>query len=83
MNFGTLSAPAADQSTGTYTNSVTVTLSAMSGATIRYTTNNTDVQSNSTIYTAPFAFDTTTILKAKAFHPDYVDERRDLVDVHD
>ena len=41
------------------------------GATIRYTVNNTAVQSNSTIYTAPLTFAVTTTLRFKAFHVDY------------
>jgi len=72
MNFGTLATPTADQATGTYINSVSVTLSAMSGATIRYTMDGNAVQSNSPIYTGPFAFDVTTTLKARAYHPDYL-----------
>jgi alpha-tubulin suppressor-like RCC1 family protein len=72
MNFGTASAPTADQATGNYTNSVTVTLSAQSGATIRYTVDGSTPTSGSSIYTAPLAFDVTTTLKAKAYHPDYV-----------
>ena len=71
MNFGTLSVPTADNGTGSYTNSVTVALSAMAGATIRYTTNNTAVQPTSSMYSAPLAFDVTTTLRAKAYHPDY------------
>ena len=71
MNFGTLSAPTSDQATGNYTDSVTVTLSAMSGATIRYTTNGSTPTGSSTAYSAPLTFDVTTTLKAKAFHPDY------------
>lgn len=71
MNFGTLATPTADQGTGTYIDQVTVALSAIAGATIRYTTGNTAVQANSTIYTAPLAFDVTTTLRFKAFHPDY------------
>jgi alpha-tubulin suppressor-like RCC1 family protein len=71
MNFGTLSAPTADPGTGAYIDSVTVTLAAMSGAEIRYSTNNTAPQSNSPLYTAPLVFETTTTLRAKAFHPDY------------
>jgi alpha-tubulin suppressor-like RCC1 family protein len=71
MNFGTLATPTADQATGDYVGSVTVTLSASVGATIRYTTNNTAVQSNSTIYTTSLTIDVTTTLRFKAFHPDY------------
>ena len=43
----------------------------MSGATIRYTTDGSAPTSGSSIYTAPFAFDVTTTLRAKAYHPDY------------
>src|SRR4029079_16702761 len=66
-----LSAPTADQATGHYTNSVTVTLSAMSGATIRYTTNGSAPDASSTAYSSALTFDVTTTVKAKAFHPDY------------
>jgi len=72
MNFGTLSAPTSDQPTGSYVDIVTVTLTAMAGAEIRYTTNNTAPLSTSTLYAGPLAIDTTTTLRAKAFHPDYV-----------
>jgi alpha-tubulin suppressor-like RCC1 family protein len=72
MHFGTLPAPTADQATGDYVGSVTVTLSpSVSGTTIRYTTDNTAVQTNSAIYTAPLVIDTITTLRFKAFHPDY------------
>lgn len=71
MNFGTLAAPTADQATGTYVDVVNVALSSVSGATIRYTTNNTAVQTNSAIYTTPLAIDVTTTLRFQAFHPDY------------
>jgi alpha-tubulin suppressor-like RCC1 family protein len=71
MNFGTLATPTADQATGSYVTSVTVALSSVSGATIRYTTNNTAVQTDSTIYTTALTFDATTTLRFKAFHPDY------------
>lgn len=36
MNFGTLATPSSDQATGTYINSVTVTLSAATGAAIQH-----------------------------------------------
>jgi alpha-tubulin suppressor-like RCC1 family protein len=71
MDFGTLDAPTADQATGNYTNAVTVTLSAMSGATIRYTTDGSTPTGSSTAYSAPLPFEITTTLKAKAFHADY------------
>jgi alpha-tubulin suppressor-like RCC1 family protein len=71
MNFGTLTAPSVDPATGSYTNSVTVSMSALAGAAIRYTTNNTAVQSTSLLYTAPLAVDVTTTIRARAYHPDY------------
>lgn len=72
MNFGTLSAPDADQASGDYVGAVTVTLTASSGATIRYTTNNSAVLPGSTPYTTPLTFEATTTLRFKAYHPDYV-----------
>jgi len=71
MNFGTLAAPTVDPATGSYTNSVAVTMSALAGAAIRYTTNNTAVQSTSPLYTEPLVLDVTTTVRARAYHPDY------------
>jgi alpha-tubulin suppressor-like RCC1 family protein len=71
MNFGTLTAPSVDPATGSYTNSVTVSMSALAGAAIRYTTNNTAVQSTSPLYTEPLVVDVTTTIRARAYHPDY------------
>ncbi|HYE86414.1 MAG TPA: chitobiase/beta-hexosaminidase C-terminal domain-containing protein, partial [Vicinamibacterales bacterium] len=71
MNFGTLAAPSADQATGSYVHSVTVSLSSIAGATIRYTSDNSSVQVNSPIYTAALVFDVTTTLRFKGYHPDY------------
>jgi alpha-tubulin suppressor-like RCC1 family protein len=71
MNFGTLTAPTVDPATGSYVNSATVTMSALAGAAIRYTTNNTAVQSTSPLYTEPLAVDVTTTIRARAYHPDY------------
>lgn len=71
MNFGALSPPTASPAAGAYTGQVTVTLSALAGATIRYTTTGSDPNTSSPIYTQPLVLSTTTTLKAKAFHPDY------------
>lgn len=68
-NFGSLAAPVADPVGGTFENQVTVTLTAESGTTIRYTTNGSEPTASSTAYSAPLTFTTTTTLKAKAFHP--------------
>ena len=48
-----------------------VTLSADSGATIRYTTNGADPTAASTAYAQPLTLSTTTTLKAKAFQTDH------------
>src|SRR5262249_22142232 len=71
MNFGQLAPPTIAPAAGTYTGSVTVTLSSISGATIYYTTNGTTPSQFSTLYTAPFAVTTSLTLKAIAMHPDY------------
>ena len=72
MNFGTLPAPSPSPAAGGYTSSVTVTLTAMAGATIRYTTNGQPPNTSSPIYSAPLELLSTTTLKAIAYHPDYV-----------
>ncbi|MDP2389883.1 MAG: chitobiase/beta-hexosaminidase C-terminal domain-containing protein, partial [Acidobacteriota bacterium] len=72
MNFGTLAAPTIDPGTGSYTGDVAVTMSSpQSGATIRYTTNNTAPTASSPIYSGPLSISTTTTVRAKVFHPDY------------
>jgi hypothetical protein len=71
MSFGTLAAPAMSPAAGTYVDSVTVTLTALPGATIRYTTDGSDPTAGSTAYADPVTLAATTTLKAKAFHPDY------------
>ncbi|MGH9321358.1 MAG: chitobiase/beta-hexosaminidase C-terminal domain-containing protein, partial [Vicinamibacteria bacterium] len=73
MNFGTLSPPTMHPiPPATAIGSLTVTLSSIPGATIRYTTNGTDPTSTSTPYDPPLVLETITNLKARAFHPDYV-----------
>ena len=72
MSFGTLTAPTLTPTGGTYESSVTVTMtSSQPGAVVRYTTNDTAPTQSSTLYTAPLAIETTTKIRAKAFHPDY------------
>jgi alpha-tubulin suppressor-like RCC1 family protein len=73
MNFGTLSAPTASPGTGSYVDSVTPTLSSISGARIRYTLDGStpdEADPNHLVTPVP-ALETTKTLKAKAFHNDY------------
>ncbi len=63
-----LPAPELLPAPGTYTGQVTVTLSALPGATIHYTTDGTTEPSEgSPTYLAPLSLTATTTLKAKAF----------------
>jgi alpha-tubulin suppressor-like RCC1 family protein len=71
MDFGTLAAPVMTPGSGAYETTQEFTLSAMAGATIRYTTDGTDPTTGSPVYTSPLTFELTTTLKAKAYHPDY------------
>ena len=71
MNFGILEPPVMSPLEGTYDTEVLVTVSALPGATIRYTTNGSTPTVTSPIYTAPLLFQATTTLKVKAFHPDW------------
>ena len=73
FNYGTLAAPVLSPSPGSYTSQAIVAISAMSGATIRYTTNGTTPTTSSTLYVAPLTLTATTTIKAKAFHADYTD----------
>ncbi len=71
MNFGTLAAPTFSPVTGTYPGSVSATISAVAGATIRYTTNGSTPTTSSTLYTSPVVLTQTTTLKAVAWKVDY------------
>ncbi|MDD5687534.1 MAG: chitobiase/beta-hexosaminidase C-terminal domain-containing protein [Elusimicrobia bacterium] len=63
-----VSIPTISPNAGTYTSSVTVTLSCTtSGAAIRYTTDGTDPTSLSTLYSAPFTLTASATIKARAF----------------
>lgn len=64
----TVEAPTFTPATGTYADSVVFTLAcANNEATIRYTTDGTEPNSNATIYSAPITLYATTTVKAKAF----------------
>lgn len=66
--YGTVSIPGFNPGAGTYTTTQNVTLScATEAAVIRYTTNGSDPNETSAIYTSPIAISTNTILKAKAY----------------
>jgi alpha-tubulin suppressor-like RCC1 family protein len=71
MNFGTLTAPGISPSAGTYEDSVSVALSSIPGATIRYTTNGSTPSGSSPVYTGPVLLTASATLQARAFHPDY------------
>ena len=73
MNFGTLPAPSFSPAAGNYVDSVSVTVSATAGATIRYTTNGSTPTTSSTLYTGPVSLGQTTTLKAKAWKVDYTE----------
>ncbi|MCC5841937.1 MAG: SUMF1/EgtB/PvdO family nonheme iron enzyme [Opitutales bacterium] len=62
---------------GTHLGSVTVSLStATSGATIRYTTNGSNVTSGSPVYTAPFTLSSSATVRARAFRSGYVESEQ-------
>lgn len=71
MNFGALNAPGFSVGTGTYTSGVTLTITAVPGVTVRYTTNGTTPTAASPIYVGPIDVAATQTVKAQAVHPDY------------
>jgi alpha-tubulin suppressor-like RCC1 family protein len=70
INLGTATTPVLSPPPGTYTSAQTVTVTAQSGTTIRFTTDGSDPTFSSTIYTGPIAVSNTTELKAQAFKAD-------------
>ncbi len=63
-----VSSPAISPSGGTHSGSVSVSLSsATAGATIRYSTNGTDISGSSPVYSAPFTLTASATVKARAF----------------
>ncbi|MDD2229056.1 MAG: SUMF1/EgtB/PvdO family nonheme iron enzyme [Candidatus Cloacimonetes bacterium] len=69
-----VASPTFNPAGGAYASAQSVTISCTtSGATIRYTTNNTDPTSASTIYTNAINISSTTTIKAKAFKAGIID----------
>ena len=71
FNYGTLTAPTVSPAAGTYTSSVSVTLSCATGATARYTLDGSNPTSTSTAYASPISIAKTTTLNAGCFRTDY------------
>lgn len=64
----TAAEPTMSPAPGAYASAVTVTLSSVtSGAQIRYTTNGSEPDGASTLYSTPFTLTTSTVVKARAF----------------
>ena len=62
-----LDPPVLAPGTATYTAAQNVTITAFHGASIRYTTNGSEPDETSTLYSGPVAINTLTTLKARAF----------------
>ena len=66
--YGMVATPVYDPPAGTYTTAQTVSITcATAGAEIRYTTDGSEPNESSPIYSTPLSVSTTTTLKAKAF----------------
>ncbi len=63
-------APTFSTAAGSYNTPVSLTLATTDGSPIRYTTNGSEVDESSTLYTGPILIDATTTVRAKAFHAD-------------
>ncbi len=67
-----VAAPALAPGKGTYANQVDVVMTTLTtGATIRYTTNRTDPNASSTLYTGPVSVNASVQLRARSFLPTY------------
>jgi alpha-tubulin suppressor-like RCC1 family protein len=71
FNLGTLAPPTATPAAGTYSGEVSVSLSAMAGATIRYTTDGTTPTVNSPEYLGPIVVTENKTVKAIALRQDW------------
>ena len=68
-----VAAPVFSPAAGTYTDSVTFSITcATDGATIYYTTDGSEPTETSTLYSAPITLTTTTTVNAKAFKTDWI-----------
>lgn len=67
----TLEAPVLSPGAGTYTAAQTITITAYTGSTIRYTTDGTDPTESSASYAGPIAIGQSTVVKAKAWKAGY------------
>ena len=72
VTLGTLSTPVAVPPAGTYSTPQTVSLTADTGATIRFTIGGSDPTEVSAAYAGPISIPATTTLKARAFKAGYV-----------
>ncbi|MDX1951384.1 MAG: FN3 associated domain-containing protein [Verrucomicrobiota bacterium] len=66
-HLATVAAPVITPGGGSFTGSVTVSITGPAGSTIRYTTNGTVPVATSTVYSAPFALKASATVKARAF----------------
>ena len=71
LNYGTLAPPTMTPAPGTYAGSVTVSLSAAAGSTIRYTLDGTEPSATSPVYSSPLVLAASKTVKAKAFRSDW------------
>jgi hypothetical protein len=71
LNFGPLPAPVLSPAPGSYLDAVAVTVSAASGATIRYTIDGNDPTVASSLYLGPIQLQSSATVKAVAWKTDY------------
>ncbi|HEX7122900.1 MAG TPA: chitobiase/beta-hexosaminidase C-terminal domain-containing protein [Gemmatimonadaceae bacterium] len=71
FNYGALPPPVLTPPSGEYPYGQEVAIAAQSGATIRYTTDGSQVTALSPVYTGPIVLMGTRTISAKAFHPDW------------